>query len=251
MVLRDRTGIKGSVRAMVISLDPVGAKEFEELRRYWGDPAPGVKTEDANILAIRKAYRRNPVYQKAREVIYAEHGFQKKRTTWNVKVFVVMLQCAIRKKFSEALQVLRYEMGINHNIVTDQGDAMIADLMQETPTQDKVDNTNGHIEVGTGWTGTTPKQNEICNTSIAVEVMDATYPKTEGAFGAANDNVAQYRASFEAGEAEATDLDEAALLNHLTPASGDCLAYGQITPAVTVGASDTLQVDWELTVLGA
>ena len=162
-----------------------------------------------------------------------------------------MLQCAFRKKFSEALRVLRYEMGINHNIVTDQGDAMIADLMQETPTQTKVDETNGHVEVGTGWTGSGAKQQEVCNTSIAVEVMDVGYPTTEGAFGAANDNVTQYRSSFEAGEAEATDLDEAALLNDITPASADCLAYGQITPAVTVGASDTLQVDWELTVLGA
>jgi len=236
---------------MVISLDPVGAKEFEELRRYWGDPAPGVKTEDANILAIRKAYRRNPAYQKARKAIFDAHGFQKKRTTWNVKVFTTMLQCAFRKKFEDAIKVLRYEMGINHNIVTDQGDALIADIMCQTPTQQKLDNTNGHVEVGTGWTGTTPKQNEVCNTTIAVEVMDPTYPIIKGAFGAANDNVTQYRASFEAGEAEATDLDEAALLNNLTPASGDCLAYGQITPAVTVGASDTLQVDWELTFLGA
>lgn len=141
--------------------------------------------------------------------------------------------------------------GVNHNIVTDQGDAMIADIMSQTPTQTKVDNTNGHIEVGTGWTGTTPKQNEVCNTSVAVEVMDATYPKQKGAFGAANDSTTQYRASFEAGEAQATDLDEAALLNNITPASADCLAYAQITPSVTVGASDTLQVDWEITYLGA
>lgn len=141
---------------------------------------------------------------------------------------------------------------INTNIVTDQGDALIADLMQQTPTQTKVDETNGFIAVGTGWTGTTPKQNEIVNTPTgSPEVMDATYPKTEGTFGNANDNVVQYRVTFEVGELNEVGIDEAGLGNNAVEASGDNLAYGQIAPAVDVSTSDTLQVDWELTVLGA
>ena len=142
--------------------------------------------------------------------------------------------------------------GENHNIVTNQGDAMIADLMSQTPARTKVDNTNGHIQVGTGWTGTTPKANEVVNTATGLpKVMSATYPLRKGAFGATDDNVVQYRALFAAGDLNVTGIDEAALLNHATPASADCLAYAQITPAVNVTTSDSLQVDWELTILGA
>jgi len=67
-------------------------------------------------------------------------------------------------------------VSVNHNIVTDQGDAIIADLMATSPARQKVDNTNGRMTVGTGWTGTTPKANTACNTPTgSAEVMDATY----------------------------------------------------------------------------
>lgn len=143
-------------------------------------------------------------------------------------------------------------VSVNHNIVTDEGDALIADLMSQTPAKQKLDNTNGYVQVGTGWTGTSPKTNQVCNTPTGTpEVMDSTYPKQKGAFGAANDNVTQYRATFEAGDLNANTINEAALLNNVTPASADCLAYAQITPAVNVASTDTLQVDWELTFLGS
>ena len=144
------------------------------------------------------------------------------------------------------------QKGENHNIVTDQGDAMIADLMSQSPARTKVDNTNGHIQVGTGWTGTTPKANEVVNTATgSPKVMSATYPLRKGSFGAADDNVVQYRALFAAGDLNANGIDEAALLNHATPASADCLAYAQIDPAVDVASTDSLQVDWEITITGA
>lgn len=143
-------------------------------------------------------------------------------------------------------------VSINHNIVTDEGDAMIADIMAHTPARVKVDGTNGYIQVGTGWTGTTPKANTVLNTPTGTpELMDSTYPKVKGTFGAANDNVTQYRSTFEAGDLNATGIDEAGLANNITPASWDLLAYAQITPAVDVSTADTLQVDWELTFLGS
>src|SRR3990172_6488793 len=143
-------------------------------------------------------------------------------------------------------------ISVNHNIVTDEGDAMIADIMSETPARVKVDGTNGYIQVGTGWTGTTPKANTVLNTPTgSTELMDSTYPKQKGAFGAANDNVTQYRVTFEAGDLNAPGIDEAALFNNATPASADLLAYAEITPTVDVTTSDTLQVDWEITYLGA
>lgn len=142
-------------------------------------------------------------------------------------------------------------ISVNHNIVTDEGDALVADLMSTTPARQKLDNSNGFVQVGTNWTGSTPKANQTCNTGTGTpEAMDATYPKQKGAFGAANDNVTQYRATFEAGDLNAT-ITEAALLNNVTPASADCLAYAQVSPSAVVSTSDTLQVDWEITFLGA
>lgn len=171
-------------------------------------------------------------------------------------------KCSVVKQYGETLSHRRligkglfnqilWALGFNHNIVTNQGDALVADLMAETPTQTKVDNTNGFVSVGTGWTGTTPKTNEAVNTpSGDPEAMEATYPKTKGTFGNADDNVIQYRVIFEAGDLNAT-IDEAGLGNHAVEATGDNLAYGNITPDAIVGLSDTLQVDWEITPLGA
>jgi len=78
------------------------------------------------------------------------------------------------------------------------------------------------------------------------EAMDATYPKQKGAFAATDDNVIQYRSTFEAGDLNASGIDEALLGN-----GTDTLAYAEISPAVNVTAADTLQVDWELTILGS
>lgn len=137
--------------------------------------------------------------------------------------------------------------GVNHNIVTHQGDALIADIMADTPARAKVNNANGVIAVGTGWTGTTPKNNTAVNTATgAPQGMEATYPRLKGAFGAADDNVVQYRAVFSAGSLNVSGIDEVSLGN-----GTDNLAYAEITPNVNVGIGDTLQVDWEITFLGA
>ena len=44
-----------------------------------------------------------------------------------------------------------------------------------------------------------------------------------------------------------TGIDEA-ILESTTP---DCMAYAQISPAVDVSTSDTLEVTWEITLLGS
>ena len=98
-------------------------------------------------------------------------------------------------------------ISINHNIVTDEGDALIADLMAQSPARTKVDNTNGRIVLGTGWTGTTPKANTWVNSQTrSAKAMSATYPKVKGSFGAANDNVIQYRSIFVAGDLNVTGI---------------------------------------------
>ena len=134
----------------------------------------------------------------------------------------------------------------NHNIVTDEGDALVADLMQETPERTKVDFTNGKIGVGTGFVTELKSTDALVTQVGSDEEMDASYPTTKGDWAAAEDNVIQYRATFEAGDLDDVGIDEALLGN-----GTDTLAYAQITPPVDVSASDTLQVDWELTFLGA
>jgi len=134
----------------------------------------------------------------------------------------------------------------NHNIVTDEGDALIADLLQQIPERTKVDNTNGKIGVGTGFV-TELKSTDALVTQVGIdEEMDATYPITKGDWAAADDNVIQYLATFETGDLDDVGIDEALLGN-----GTDTLAYAQITPAVDVSASDTLRVAWELSFLGA
>ena len=134
----------------------------------------------------------------------------------------------------------------NHNIVTDEGDAIIADLMQETPERTKVDNTNGLIGVGTGYVSETKATDALVTQTGSDEAMDATYPVTKGAWAAADDNVIVYVSTFEAGDLNDTGIDEAILTN-----GTDTLAYAQITPTVDVSTSDTLEVTWEITLLGA
>lgn len=163
----------------------------------------------------------------------------------NIKLFTwkQIIWNAIRYfKFSKLM------ICVNHNIVTDQGDALIADLMSQTPARNKVNNANGYIEVGTAYSAVGAKQQTGCHTPTGSrEAMDATYPKQKGAWGAASDNVVQYMATFEAGDLNAT-INEASL--HNAAMAGDCLAYAAITPSAIVGTTDSISVLWELTVLG-
>lgn len=140
---------------------------------------------------------------------------------------------------------------VTSNIVTNEGDALVADLMSETPTQTKVDNTNGYIEVGTGFVSEIKTRTSCTTPTGSPEAMDALYPQQKGAFGAANDNVTVYRSTFEAGDLNVSGIDEAALINNAVAAAAACLAYVEITPVLNVTASDTLQITWELTFLGA
>ena len=141
---------------------------------------------------------------------------------------------------------LKPMISINHNIVTNEGDALIADLMQETPERTKVDNANGVIGVGTGFASETKTVDALVTQTGSDEEMDATYPITKSGWGVGEDNVVVYRSTFEAGDLNDTGIDEALLGN-----GTDTLAYAQITPTVDVTTADTLQVTWELTLLGA
>jgi hypothetical protein len=137
-----------------------------------------------------------------------------------------------------------------HNIVTREGDALIADALLASPTKTKVTSSSGYIQVGTGWMGNSTKTNTRCNTSTgSMKALDSGYPALKAAWGNTGDTTLTYRATFAAGALSANGINEACLLNgNGSPAN--CLAYAQITPAVNVTSSDTLQILWEITILG-
>jgi hypothetical protein len=134
----------------------------------------------------------------------------------------------------------------NHNIVTNEGDALFVDMLVTTGARTAVDNANGVIGVGTGFSTETKATDALVTQTGSDEAMDATYPLQKGAWAAADDNVIVYQSTFEAGDLNDTGIDEALLGN-----GTDTLAYAQISPAVNVTTADTLQVTWEITFLGA
>ena len=137
-----------------------------------------------------------------------------------------------------------------HNIVTREGDALIADALLASPAKTKVTSSAGYIQIGTGWTGNSTKTNTRCNTATGtMKALDSNYPALKAAWGSTGDTTVTYRATFAAGTLTANGINEACLLNG-NSSSANCLAYAQITPSVNVTASDTLQVLWEITLLG-
>jgi len=137
-----------------------------------------------------------------------------------------------------------------HNVITRQGDAMIADALLAVPTKNKVTSSSGFIQVGTGWSGTDTKNNERCNTPTGlIKALDANFPALSASWGNAGDNILIYRATFTAGDLNMNDINEACLLNG-NDTNANCLAYAQIEPSVNVAESDTLQILWEIRVIG-
>jgi hypothetical protein len=137
-----------------------------------------------------------------------------------------------------------------HNIVTREGDALIADALLPSPNKAKVTSASGFIQIGTGWSGNSAKSNTRCNAvSGSMKALDAGYPALKAAWGSSGDTTLTYRATFAAGSLNANNINEACLLNG-DSTSANCLAYAQITPSVNVTSSDTLQILWEITILG-
>ena len=82
-----------------------------------------------------------------------------------------------------------------------------------------------------------------------MKALDNDYPALKAAWGNNGDTTVTYRATFAAGVLTANGINEACLLNG-NGSGANCLAYAQISPSVNVTSSDTLQVLWEITILG-
>jgi hypothetical protein len=173
------------------------------------------------------------------------------------KVTVQVLDCNgnVKRKKPNLFQRLFGLQGslmvqVFHNIVTREGDALIADALLASPTRTKVTSTTGFIQVGTGWTGNSTKTNTRCNTATgAMRNLDSGFPALKASWGNSGDTTVTYRATFAAGLLNANGINEACLLNGNVTTS-NCLAYAQITPSVNVTSANTLQILWEITILG-
>lgn len=143
------------------------------------------------------------------------------------------------------------QQSVNHNIITNEGDAMVADILSGTGAITPVDNTNGYVEVGTGFVSALKTSTSCTTPTGSPEVMDSTYPKLKGTFESTDDNVVQYRATFDVGELNQSGINEVALLNNAVAASAECLAYAELDPIVNVTLSNYLRIDWELTFVGS
>lgn len=215
-VLSEKMGLKGCIKWTVFHHNEAGLKKLKELKALLAEGKITVKER----CERRQAILENPLYSEIK---------QKKLTLLD------------KMRGKSPLMA-----GVNYNIVTDEGDALIADLMQVTPERVKLDGT-AIIGVGTGFVSETKSVDALVTQTGSDETIDATYPKTKGDWAASEDNVVQYRAVFEAGDLNDTGIDEA-ILQSTTP---DTMAYAEITPTVDVSTVDTLQVDWELTYLGS
>jgi len=137
-----------------------------------------------------------------------------------------------------------------HNIVTRQGDALIADSLLAAPARKKVSDASGFIQVGSGWKNGTHKHAARCAAPAGnMRALDGGYPVLAASWGDTGDTTVVYRATFAAGTLDADGINEACLLNG-NGSAADCLAYARIAPAVNVAASDTLQIVWEITIVG-
>ena len=145
--------------------------------------------------------------------------------------------------------VLKAE-SIHHNLVTAQGDGLIADMFLTPPTKNRVDNLHGYIVVGTGWASVaTPKnQTWVFTQTGTPQALAMGYPQLQGTFPNA---VLVYSALFTAGSLNAVGINEACLVNNASQGSAQSLAYAQISPAVTVTSADTLALTWQITFLGS
>ena len=152
-----------------------------------------------------------------------------------------------RRLFKMQGRVMEYR---HHNIVTKEGDALIADALLASPLQTKVASSSGYIQIGNAWTGNSVKTNTRCNNPhYTIQALDSGYPVLKAAWGNDGDTTVIYRATYAAGDLVCVGINEACLLNG-NGSSAKCLAYAQITPSVSVTSSDTLQVVWEITILG-
>jgi len=156
--------------------------------------------------------------------------------------------------------------GDNHNVVVNLGDAYICDMLNTNSSRAKMTGSKCWIHLGSGWTGVNTKANKTVNTYISsgTKLVDTNYPLVENAplfDGGLNNNVLTYKWT---GLTSVTGTVNEVLIasysgatsptltgNMNTTATLDAvLAYAQVSPAVVLTSSDTLDISWSITFSG-
>ena len=144
------------------------------------------------------------------------------------------------------------------NLVVDSGDDYLVDQLATTPAigaQDCMALGDGFTSLAKGDTWLTAGYATNGHDTVGEGGLDAGYPKIKA--GGGNENILQYQATFGAGYATKSGIDEAIVSNVNPDGSGGdpggsaILAHGEISPVVNKGASDSLVLVWEVTFLGA
>lgn len=131
-----------------------------------------------------------------------------------------------------------------HNMIMQYGADLIVDWLSATPTR----GTTKYIEVGTGLNALVSTNTTCVTPACAPRTLMTGFPVATGSFGTTNGKTLLFRTLFAAGCMATVGIDEACILNNVSLASADTLCYAQITPTLTVGTTDQLQVDWEITI---
>lgn len=134
---------------------------------------------------------------------------------------------------------------VTNNLVTNLGDALIAQALIETRTETPINNANGEIGLGTNYSTATKTSSTLGTQVGTYATMDSGYPAVGGAWAASGDNIIHYYATFATGSLAAVDINEALLTNGTYGA-----AYTNVN-TTTVESTDTIQIRWSWIPLGA
>lgn len=168
-------------------------------------------------------------------IVYDKDGnIKRKKQNWIQKLFRIPGKQMIYK---------------HHNNLTTVGEAMIADCLANASVLQKLEYGHGYIQVGTGWTGNSPKLNTKCNTPGGIAAIEEDYPEVQAHFGSEGQNILINKASFPAGSLVLQNINECALLN----GNGDdalCFAYATLEEPCSISSADSLTIYWYITFIG-
>jgi hypothetical protein len=135
------------------------------------------------------------------------------------------LHIVLRNKFGEVIEE-RYTT----NLITTVGKEHIADQLS-----DQNESAMSHMAIGDDDTAP-----DVTDTTLGNELTRQAFDSRT-----LTDNEVEYKRKFLAGDGTGT-IKEAGLLN--AGAGGTLLAHTAISPAISKGASDTLEITWTLTI---
>ena len=120
-MFKSKSLITGKIRAIVWEWTPEGRGKLSELQQVYGKDYKRSEEYAIERLRLRDHY--------AQIKLFPQTKWQR---LWKMNPIPMVT--------------------VHHNIVTNEGDALIADLLQNTPERTKLDSANAVIGVGTGFT---------------------------------------------------------------------------------------------------